>query len=179
MLRRCCKCKAHLNLSEFYILKKTGKEYGPCKECVSRTGKVSKDKRKHDPERKKILLERGWEKHLRQKEENDPKKRELLNRVTRVWAQKNPEKRLAMDTARHDRDKKGVKLEKGFQMHHWSYNPQHRIDTIIMATREHRKLHRYMTYDSDSLLYRRTDTMELLYTKEAHYAYYLSLADKP
>jgi len=67
---------------------------------------------------------------------------------------------------------------KGNEMHHWSYNVEHRNDTIELPVIEHAKLHRYFVYDQERRMYRRIDTNELLDTKEAHIEYYQSLKDK-
>ena len=68
---------------------------------------------------------------------------------------------------------------KGNQLHHWSYKPEHAKDVIELSVKEHSKIHRYMVYDQEQMMYRRVDNNVLLDTREAHIAYYESLKKKP
>jgi hypothetical protein len=67
---------------------------------------------------------------------------------------------------------------KGNHLHHWSYNEIHFKDVIELDIDTHNFLHRYMTYDQPSKMYRRKDTGELLDTKEKHLNFLYELKAK-
>lgn len=81
-----------------------------------------------------------------------------------------PEKTLARSFSQH------VKVSKGNTKHHWSYLPEHAKDIIELSLTEHYKLHRYLIYDQERMMYRAT-SMVLLDSKERHLDYYNSLKD--
>ena len=67
----------------------------------------------------------------------------------------------------------------GMDRHHWSYNEEHRKDIIPLTTKDHAKIHRYMTFDKSVLMYRQLDG-KLLNTKakaRRYYDYVLTLDD--
>lgn len=74
---------------------------------------------------------------------------------------------------------KKIKAKPGHNLHHWSYNKEHCLDVIELNVLEHNKLHRYIIYDQERLMYRRCDNNELLDTKENHIQFYNSLINLP
>jgi hypothetical protein len=80
------------------------------------------------------------------------------------YREKYPEKNLAKNAS--------VRLsKKGYHAHHWSYNKEHCKDVIYLTPKDHLKLHRFIIYDQERMMYRRCDNNELLSTKEAHQTY--------
>lgn len=59
----------------------------------------------------------------------------------------------------------------GYHLHHWSYRTEHAKDVIELTTREHGKAHRFLVYDQERMMYRRSDNMELLDTRQRHEEY--------
>lgn len=60
--------------------------------------------------------------------------------------------------------------KKGFVNHHWSYNPEHYKDIIILSDKDHKKLHRNMTYDPSLMIYY-DRSGNLLDTRRKHIEY--------
>ena len=79
---------------------------------------------------------------------------------------KYPEKVIAKNKSQHMQ-----KPFEGAEKHHWSYNEEHYRDIIWLSKKEHMKAHRFIIYDQEQMMYRRTDNNELLYTKEHHENY--------
>lgn len=71
-----------------------------------------------------------------------------------------------------------IKIDKNYHKHHWSYNKQHRVDFIALSYQDHAKLHRYMIYDQERMMYRTIEGV-LLDSKEKHIEYFNSLIEKP
>lgn len=82
------------------------------------------------------------------------------------WIQKFPEKRAAQLAASKLKNN-DINLEK----HHWSYNKEHFKDVIWLTKKEHMKSHRFLIYDQERKMYRRSDENTLLETKERHELY--------
>lgn len=59
----------------------------------------------------------------------------------------------------------------GFHYHHWSYNKQHQLDVIILTISEHIRLHKLISYDKTTMMYRVKATGELLDSREKHQNY--------
>lgn len=60
--------------------------------------------------------------------------------------------------------------DKELTRHHWSYKVEHRRDIIFINRIKHDNVHRHITYDQNTMMYR-TPTGELLDTKEKHLGY--------
>lgn len=58
-----------------------------------------------------------------------------------------------------------------YHWHHWSYNKEHHVDCLKLTPIQHRKLHRFLEFDDKSMMYRRSDTKELLDTRPKHEAF--------
>lgn len=158
MEKTCFKCNVVKPLDQFYKHPMMGDGYlNKCKECNKNDVKenyiANKQKEGYiDKERK-----RGREKHHRLY--SGKSKCNLIN--SRKYKLKYPEKVIASS--------KSNKLKmKGFEKHHWSYNPEHHLDVIWLTKKHHMKGHRFIVYDQERMMYRRFDTNVLLDTKEQH-----------
>lgn len=65
--------------------------------------------------------------------------------------------------------------ETEIEAHHWSYQDAHILDVLYIKLRDHRRLHRRMREDKETRMYIRTDTMELMLTKDVHISFIRSL----
>jgi len=99
-----------------------------------------------------------WQENFKGKYYNDYKE----------WAKKYPEKIHARSAILK------IKVEKGYNKHHWSYNKEHYTDIIILSTSKHMLVHKHMIYDQREMMFRDIDG-RLLNTKELHLEYINSL----
>jgi hypothetical protein len=80
------------------------------------------------------------------------------------WYYKYPEKVAGQVAVRK------LKVEKGINKHHWSYNEEHREDVILLTRQKHSLAHKHMIYDQERMMYRTLQCV-LLDTKEDHINY--------
>lgn len=95
---------------------------------------------------------------------------EQKKRLCNQWKTRYPEKYAAHIACSNWEKTPGVNV------HHWSYNEEHRKDVIRLTTAQHALAHRFMTYDQERMMYRRLDGT-LIDTREAAIAYYATLKD--
>lgn len=161
----CFKCNLEKPTTEFYKHKAMGDGYlGKCKSCTKKDTKERTDILIQDPIWKEKEQERHREKYFRleYREKHKPTPEQKKATMDR-YKEKYPEKVLSRNNVSHMKSK----IE-GNELHHWSYNEQHRKDVIELTVREHGKCHRFLIYDQERMMYRRTDNNELLDTKESH-----------
>lgn len=82
-----------------------------------------------------------------------------------IYREKFPEKYKAIIAAQR------VFVNSGFEKHHWSYRIEHRKDIIELTPKDHKKAHRFIIYDQERMMYRRSDNMQLLDSKKSHENY--------
>jgi hypothetical protein len=146
-----------------------------CKDCTKKDSDEREKRLRQNPEWVEKEKIRAREKYFRLDYKNvykQPKEKSAINRAK--YKHKFPEKELAKNSSLRVK-----KVNRDNNNHHWSYNQEHWKDVIELSRMEHAKLHRYITYDQERMMYRRTDNNELLDTKERHIEYYNSLKDKP
>ena len=166
----CFKCNTEKYLDLFY--KHKGMSDGHLNKCIDCTKNYTNERGLEL--RKDIdFVEKEKERHrakyyrLKYKDIHKPSK-EKRKEINLRYFNKYPEK----IKAKYFLGKK-IKLSiVGNHLHHWSYNKEHWLDVIELSVYEHNKIHRYMIYDQERMMYRRIDNNELLDTKENHLEYY-------
>lgn len=177
-MRKFCKnCKEDKDISEFHKRSKSLDGYQRlCKKCDHKLRmiwlyKKRENKEWHAAEKEKARiksLEFGYNfKHAKNKD--------AMNKSTYKHMRKFPEKYRA-----HIASQRMPKVNNDNHLHHWSYNEQHYRDVIEIAMMDHKKAHRYLVYDQQFFMYKRSDTNELLDTKQKHEDFIFNfLKDKP
>ena len=167
IIKTCKKCKEHKLLNCYYVHKQM--KDGHLNICIDCTKKRIASREKElisNPDWYEKEKERHREKYYRlgykelHKQTNE-------NRYIAIkkHREKYPEKYFAKNTS----SRINTKI-KGNHLHHWSYNQEHYKDVIELSVKEHNKLHRFVIYDQERMMYRKLDG-ELLDTKEKHLAY--------
>jgi hypothetical protein len=139
-----------------------------CKECNKNDVKGYYLNKKQDPDFILKQRKRGREKHKRlySGKTHQNYKKQL------IYRDKYPEK---IKAARKSQSMSKHKPFEGAEKHHWSYNEGHYKDIIWLNNKDHNKAHRFIIYDQERMMYRRTDNLQLLDTKEYHEGYIKSI----
>lgn len=132
-----------------------------CIECTKKKSKERLDRINLDP----VLAEKEKARHREKYHRLGQPKRSTLSRKEALSKYKKtfPEKVYTHNNTSHMRAK-----IPGNHLHHWSYNKEHVKDIIELTPSQHAFIHRYMIYDQERMMYRRCDTMVLLYDRETH-----------
>lgn len=172
MRKKCFKCGLEKPLDEFYKHPRMADGHlNKCKECAKKDIHENYDKNAQSSDYIEKERARGREKHHRlykgRKAKPAVKKRNMAR-----YRERYPEKFLARNRSQR------IPVADGYGRHHWSYNEDHWVDIIPLTNDEHMKLHRYMIYDQERMMYRTKEGV-LLDTREAHLAYYELIKELP
>lgn len=177
MEKSCIICNKVKPLGEYYKHSQMGDGHlNKCKQCTKEQSKAREEKLRQNPEWVESEKIRAREKYNRlgYKDKHKPDyehKKVIMDK----YKAKYPEKRSAKNLSA-----KLKPIIKGNQLHHWNYNIQFAKDVIELSVKNHKKLHRYLIYDEVLFIYKRSDTLELLDTREKHELYMFDvLANKP
>lgn len=161
-MKKCKDCHIEKNEKDFY------RSQGECKDCTKKRVRLRELALSKKPGWYKEERKRHREKYhrLNYREKHKPTA-EMKKATMDRYKKKYPEKidaHLAVLS-------KGIKSPEGINYHHWSYHKQHQLDWIELKSTDHFKLHRYITYDQERMMYRALDGV-LLDTREKHVAYF-------
>ena len=167
----CFICKAEKPLTDFYPHKAMlDGHLNKCKDCTKNYVRKRYNQLISNPDFVESEKERHRLKYYRlgYKDKHKPSKEQKL-KVMKSYQMKYPEKHKAHIKLGR------LHLKDGYERHHWSYNEEHYTDIIHLTKEKHNEAHRKMIYDQERMMYRRTDNMELLDTKEKHIEYIKNL----
>jgi translation elongation factor EF-Ts len=147
-----------------------------CKACAKSDTKKRIDDLSSNPEWVESERKRGREKYYRlgyrEKYHIPAPPKHIIPQTKsesiKKYIKKYPEKYKAKIASQRMR-----KFDKGYHLHHWSYNEQHYKDVIELSPKHHAKAHRFIVYDQERMMYRRCDNNILLDTREAHESFIL------
>lgn len=166
--KKCFKCGEEKPYSEYYKHKGNSDGHlGKCKICTKndvkkRINVLMSNEKWVEKERNRTRIKYH---RLNYKELHKPNY-DYKKASCEVYSKKYPEKRKA-----HCVNQRNPLMEKGYHLHHWSYNTQHHKDIIKLTVKDHLKIHRFIIYDQERYMYRRIDNNELLDSKKRHYNY--------
>lgn len=170
--KKCIRCKIVKPLTDFYKHKQMSDgRLNVCKSCKKEEAKKRRIIKMKDPEWRKKEKIRTREKYHRLNYKNKPVDSEYHYEAIKKYRKKYREKFLAKSAC------KNIKTPDGFEKHHWSYNKEHQTDVIFINPKFHARMHCFMIYDPDKMMYR-NEFGKLLDTKEKHLDYILSKGAK-
>jgi hypothetical protein len=162
-MKKCFKCGKIKSLDEFYKHPEMGDGHlGKCIECTKKDVKNRSDRLYLSQEYAERERKRGREKYYRLGYKGNHGHK--LYSVTVAHRKRFPEKYAAVTRCSK------MKAPSGMQKHHWSYREEHHKDVFFLSTKDHARLHRYMVYDQERMMYRTKEGI-LLDTKERHEDY--------
>lgn len=154
-MNKCIECKKSKDLDDFYDHPKNrDKKSGCCKECQKERARVRYRIKRKDKVWVESERERGREKYSR------------LNYKDRAYSTAQVlSPKLANIYKNQSRNRKAPK---GCEQHHWSYDPKHFKDTILLDRVDHRRLHTKILKTQDGNFYKIKDDGKVLDTKQKH-----------
>lgn len=159
-MKTCFKCKIEKPLNEFYKHPKMlDGHVNKCKVCNKKDVTENYFKKSENPE--VVAKER-----LRCK---DKYKRLNYKELQKKWDEKRAWKK---ESILKNLNKK-LKIEKGFECHHWNYNSDFFESVFILEIKQHKKAHSFLIFDYNLKIFK-TDKGEYLNTKTEHLNYLMS-----
>lgn len=160
----CFKCGEVKDITEFYKHEQMLDGYlNKCKICTKSDSSKNRELKILDPNF--VLKERDRTRNRNRRLNYTTKYKKVgaeSSALSKKYREKHPEKYKATNAAQR------LSRKSGCHNHHWSYNEEHWRDVISIDRKLHQKAHRFLVYDKDFKMYRRSDTLELLDTKEKH-----------
>jgi ATPase subunit of ABC transporter with duplicated ATPase domains len=177
MEKKCSLCEQTLPIDMFY--KSAGYKGGytkRCKDCTKKKAREREEIVKSTSQGLEQERARHREKYYRLNYKGKHKPTpEKAKEYQEMYKERYPEKHKAKIVSSRLKPK-----EKGNHLHHWSYNEEHFKDVIELMPFEHAKAHRFIVYDQERRMYRRSDDMLLLDTRTKHVVYiYECINNKP
>lgn len=164
-MKQCFKCKEIKPLDDFYRhFKMKDGRVNKCIVCNKKDNLCNYKNKMKDPNYIIQERKRNREKHHRLYSGNT--NQNYQHKAN--WVAKYPEK---LKASRKSQSMSKHKPFENAEKHHWSYNKEHYKDIIWLSNKEHNKAHRFIIYDQERMMYRRTDNLQLLDTKEHHEVY--------
>ena len=148
--KTCVDCLKELPIDAFYKHKEMADGHlNKCKTCKKKYSADRELALRKDPKWVEKEKERARDKYYRlgYKDKYKPTPEDKYNTIKK-HREKYPEKYMAKNAAQR------IPREAGTENHHWSYNKEHWEDVINMSKSNHAKLHRYMVYDQERMMYR-------------------------
>jgi len=163
MTKICKVCHKELDISEFYEHKKMEDGHlNKCKSCCKAYEAHQQSLKRQNPIWMEKEKERSRKKYhrLNYKEKYPYKKNDNNKR----YEERYPEKKAATNATAN------MKRKEGYNLHHWSYKPEHQLDVLELSIEQHYAVHRHTVYDQEQMMYRSKDGV-LLDTKESYLEY--------
>lgn len=142
----CTLCVTEKPVTEFYKNKGMPSGYAnQCKKCVKARSKLREEMLRQDPEWVEKERTRGREKYHRLN---------YVENIQKVSKEKSAKYRKKYKNKIKARGRVSNILKRDdMHFHHWNYNDEFHKDVILLHYRKHAKIHRFLEYDDNLLIY--------------------------
>lgn len=154
-MKKCITCDIEKPIEKFY--KHRAMKDGTLNKCKSCCKKQSKKRYQ------KLSKNNEW---MRSERDRNKEKYKRLNykEKQKIWNKNKPWK----NSSNYKNLSRNLKTSKGTELHHWSYKKEHIKDVIILKTKDHRKIHTLLFFNTKKKIFTVKETGELLDTKQKH-----------